>query len=646
MNSAKTKTAIITAMALILLAPLMAASAAGTPTISGIPDITITKNSGNLDRSVDLRDYAQSNEGANNLFYTLTSQSNNRLIDCFIESERYVSCNAPGRNLAGMNSLTITITDSQGRQDSDSFNVTVKDIADVDEIIFEAERSRVTIEPANSIGITFTVENSTREKQCFETGAVLDSDERDEIKVTPSVRQFCLNSGEKTSFSTTITSLKDARTDSYDALVQLDYGTGVKEIPIEIEVIDNEDPVDITRISDYYVCKEPYTQEIRVRLENNSGGTQTIRLNAEHQLLLPVFEFPETTLSGGESDEMNLIIHTNKTTAPGEYTIPVFARSEDQYVERSITFRLVECNEDAFTLNVSPNTATIERNGQQTYTITLTGNIDEGQYVSLSADSDLETQIASTSVFLPAYAEKKVKLIAKARGSDKKGEHKIIVYAWNAKETEQKEVRAEVKAEHKIEIFAANNDFDARVCSATSGQTFEIIVRNNGDYAETVKLGLENVPRTIQAVLSDKSIEVDAGKEKKMFVFINPAFDAPLGDYTISLVARAGNITKRQSLRFRVVEAQQNQQQNLAPIPANQNSGNAENSGNQEGGSNAGTKESGNGFFTGFAAFSQGEALLGGVMILILLLAILIGVSLLNSNKSNGDWVYYNRAAK
>ena len=537
------------------------------PIIEGIPDIAINKDSGSLDKFLDLRDYASDDqESADDLFYVLKSQTNVHLIDCFIEQDHFVSCKDPAFSAIGMNTITIEVIDGGGLSDVDSFNLNVIQSSAVESIFFSADRDDIVMEPEDSMNVRLTIENTLTKRTCFDLTAFLDNDERDEIRATPGVEGFCLNSGERTSVSLTITSFDDARADFYDIEVNLTYPTGERTLFIDVEVVDQEDPIDIVRLSEYNVCKEPYTQEIEVRLENNSGRTQTIELNAEHELLLPVFEFPVTILSANDSDIMVRRIHTNETTALNEYTIPVFARSERYFVQRDITFRLIDCGTDEFDLDVTPNERRIDKGETERFTVVLTSNSDDDLDIRISSDSELPNQLETYRVTLSANSTTRIDLDVSARESDGDGTYKVIVTAWSSNETEEETVKVKVRAEHNIEMLISNNNFEARECSATAGQVYEVTLINKGDFDETIELDLKNVDDSIQAVLSQDEIDLDAGEEKTIYVFVNPSFGTPLGDYTITLTARTDDDELRETLRFRVVESDVIVQENVIEL--------------------------------------------------------------------------------
>ena len=706
--------------AIVLFAILFSISAFSVtyPSIEGIQDISLDTYSGSTAKIVDLRNYSHDDiSNPSSLFYKIESQSNIHLIDCFIEDDYYVSCTSPEYNTIGMSTITVKVVNSFGLTDTDSFNINVTE-TEAKGVIFSVDRQKVFIEKNDSINVQFTVENDSAERKEFNVKTILDHNERDELRVDSAIDSFYLNAREKTTFTVTISSFNDSRSDNYDVEVELTYPNSSKTIVLEVEINEDENPLDLVRVSDYYVCKDSYTQEIEVRLENNSSRTQTIELSADHELLMPYFEFSETTLSSGDYDVMSLKFHTNSTTAFTKYTIPVFIRSENYFVERDITFRLVECEENFFDLSVTPEEKTIERDSRAFFRVKLTSQSNEDQEIRLSSDGDLPSELEDYTVLLRGNSVEYIDLEISARESDDDGLHNIKVYAWNSNETEEENVKVKVKSEHDFELLVETNDFEARICSPVSGQVFEILVINKGDYDEEIEFSLSSVDESIQALVSDNEIELEANGQQKIYVFVNPTFGTPIGNYSITLNADSGRKEITKQLRFKVVETEEElkegviefvnypkevtflpgEEKNLSftiknPLSTKMNNVSLRVYGlgtnvsvspvsinsldgketftfvrKAKAGAHVSNKiydatvevradgyvsttkmkikvtsnpqnedeeEDKTGLLTGFSVLFTGEIMLGGAIILILLIAILLGLSLLNSNKSD-----------
>jgi len=559
-------TKIMAAIAIILLSGVAAASA--TPSIANIPNQVFEKNSDGMDRLLDLRNYTRDETySASRMFYSIEDQTDPRLADCYIEDDYFISCSAPREDSIGANTITVKATNPQGLSATATFEVYVNEPFKASEIVFTADRDTVTLENNDSINVQLTAENNTSKKQCFETVAGISTEDRHEIEAEIYPESFCLSAGQGTTFTLTITADNETRTGTYDIAAKIISENGTaKTKNILAKVTDSDEPINIERVSAYYLCKEPYTQEIKIRLENNSTRTQNIELSAEHELLLPTFEFANTTLRAGQDDEMAMMVNTNMTTEFGEYTIPIFIRSENYYVERDVTVRLVECEKNTFELAVTPSLATISKGKATQFKVTVKNLLNKAQDIRLSSDSDLPNELEKNEISVPANSIVLVKLTVETRETDKTGKHNIKVYAWNSEKSESQTVQVDIKKEHKIEMIVENNNFQARQCSANNSQTFAITLRNKGDFDETAKLKLTNVDESIQAVLSDKELSVKKGEEKKFYVFISPSFSAELGDYTVRLTAKAGNEEISEDLKFRVVEAENDVQKNVIQV--------------------------------------------------------------------------------
>ncbi|HLC79626.1 MAG TPA: hypothetical protein VJG83_04340 [archaeon] len=704
------------AIALVLISTI---SFAGSTLQFNPHDVSIPTTSGPVAKLVDLRNYVSDPQNSpSQMFYSIENQTDPYIIDCYLESDYFISCKAPREN-SGVNTIEVKVTNPQGLSNTQSFNVVVSEEARP-EIEFISSAKKITIEPADAISIMIKGQNNTNETECFEASAILDSRQRDELEVDIAQNEFCLSKNQSTQFSITINSKEDARVGTYNIGVEFTSSKRVVKIPFTVEVVDSAIPIDVIRVSEFYVCKEPYEQQVRVKLTNNSSKTQTITLSANNEVLLPEFEFAKTTLRANESDEMDLTIHTNQNTTLQDYRIGVFITSEDHLVQRDIEIRLIECQEDAFDISISPQKYTIKTGEKKNFTITLTSKSDKDQYVRLSSDGTIQNRLDSYNVFLPKNGIKRVKLEVVARQTDQPKEHNIRVNAWNDLETERKDVKVQIRPEHLIEMIVQNNNFEARVCSANEGQVFEVTIVNKGDYEEKVKLSLEDIPSKVQVELSETEVKIKKGSEKKIYVFVNPSIEAQIGNYTVTLNAKITGDTVSEKLKFRVVGSEPDaiqgviqilsypKQINLMPgeekiisvtikNPLNENLQNVKV--RIYGAQNAATIPTGNlgelqagqtktfertvigsehaspktynatlevradgyvttkqvvirvgpqaqndqeeGFLAGLAVFLTSGGLAIGIILIVIIAAILL-VSLLNSNKSNSDIEYYN----
>ncbi len=99
----------------------------GAPSINGIPDLTFEEGEFPKDNLIDLWNYASDSDTADaNLRFRIVSQSNENLIRCSIDSNRYVDFSMP--NGHGSSDITIEVSDGE-YTDRDSFRIRVNRIA-------------------------------------------------------------------------------------------------------------------------------------------------------------------------------------------------------------------------------------------------------------------------------------------------------------------------------------------------------------------------------------------------------------------------------------------------------------------------------------------------------------------------------------
>lgn len=531
-----------------------AVHAAYAPNFSGMPDFTFPQDSGTHARFIDLSSYASDAPYNGRQFaFAIISQSNNRTADCYLESNYFVSCSMQAGQY-GTSTLTIRATSPTGMHSESSFNVTsMQATPQPGQIRLTVDTDSVTMQRGQAVNVQASVANNSKGNECFTASANMGSQAMKELTAILPPSGFCLAAGQSTKFSLTIGAKKDALAGRYGMELALDYGSGTLRQPIMATVSDSALPLKVTRASPYLVCNEPYGQDIRIMLENNSGAIQAIRLTAYNDTLLPEVEFPNPTLYPGQAIEMNVKLHVNESTQPGEYTLSFLAESQGRKSESAVAVRLDKCRE-AFTLEVAPRTRQINAGSEATYTIYLKSDSDKDTYVMLSSDANITTRLSANYLLLTARSTQRITLTASPPSDAKSATHTLNVSAWNADATAQATAQAIVYAQRDIEMIVANNSFGARACSAQKGQVFEVMVKNNSTRSQTLAFSLSGVPRSVEARLSDTALQINAGSEKKLYVFINPGIDAATGNYTIRLNA-AGISYATQELNFKVVEA-------------------------------------------------------------------------------------------
>ncbi|GEM_PF-3835269 len=437
---------------------------------------------------------------------------------------------------------------------------------------FSLEKNTVSLSRGQSVGIALTITNQSGAQSCYTVSGILGYEQKRNVEISGSQGQICLNAGESTTATITVTALGNAYFGNYVAGIQLaGTGTGTFTKNLMVNVLDfgnsyygqgsggYDGQIGLQRLSPYLICRDDrFSAKIRLLVSNNGPTPANLSISGQHELLLPEFKYPDLALNSWASQEVEMEINFNSTTAPGEYRIPVRASLNGTLVQREIAISLQDCQKNFFDLTVNPGSISLQRNGSAGFYATIANRTADTQTINVSADSDIPLLLDATSVTLGPYQSRQVYMVATARDDQNDGAHEIAVYAWNMDENEQRTVTAYVAGEHKITLWAQNNDFDARICSPGSGQSFEVTVYNSGTYTENVSLYIDNPDRAIGTKLSVQNFTLAKGQSKKAVVAALAGNDAQKGRHTINLRAYASGYPQSSQsigLRFTVADA-------------------------------------------------------------------------------------------
>lgn len=106
------------------------ATQSNAPVISGIPDQTLQEDSGLNENIIDLWSYASDDETSDSdLTFIIVSESNTDIVDCSIDSDRYIDCTTQ-QNQYGFSNIVVEVIDEDSYTDRDSFMVAVSPVND------------------------------------------------------------------------------------------------------------------------------------------------------------------------------------------------------------------------------------------------------------------------------------------------------------------------------------------------------------------------------------------------------------------------------------------------------------------------------------------------------------------------------------
>ncbi len=406
-------------------------------------------------------------------------------------------------------------------------------------ISVSANYDEVNIEAADNIGVMLRIENlSSKDRACVEL-TPYPSDDKLDAKIYGN--EFCLNPNEYTSVTLSITSSGQIEEGSYFIEIEADSNSIViiKTINVNIE---EGTGIELDAPSREEICKTGYTKSIWVNVRNLTNSRQDITLAGESELFLPYFDPMEVRVEANDDKKVELKININDTTEIDFYTIPIFARTDEFYVERDVGIDLIECEVKPFEIIANTSCKDLNKSKDVEISFKIQSLINEDQVIDLSLVSDLKVDLNQTSLILKANDSNSSHFVVTGRNRDLNGEHKMTLYAAGMKGYEEKEFCVEIEGSHAIEMIVNNNNLEQRSCSATDKEIFDVLIKNNGDFDEEIFLSIDNSHDTIGVDISDEEFVLGAHSEKTVYVTVNPAYDAPLGAKTIYLNLITGEL--------------------------------------------------------------------------------------------------------
>ena len=391
----------------------------------------------------------------------------------------------------------------------------------------------LNLEKGQSIGTTVRVTNDSFDVKHLEFEA---STYDFELELVPAVKEFTLNPHETTTFSLSVVANDEVEEGRHNVLIEIkgdDYASGQITVeviePHRIGLVPEQDVVEI--------CKEPYTHYIKVEVENNGTGARDIGLKAESEILLPIFEPAELSVEGGSSRTVKMRIHINNTTQFGEYNVGLFAFVGDDVVERKVIVDVVDCGRDEtpFRLEAIDDSLSIDKGDSENARFRLVSLIDEEQDVRISSVSDLRTEEFDQVMHLDEFESEESRIVVYAEDEDEADGHLVTLYAWNDLGEDSEGIDVEIEPFHKLSAKVLNNDITNRICSAIEFEVFEVEVRNEGDFSERINVSVDNDHETIGIHITDEEFTLDAGESKIVQIAVQPAFDTPIGQKSVTL---------------------------------------------------------------------------------------------------------------
>ncbi|MDO8537994.1 MAG: hypothetical protein Q7S21_03865 [archaeon] len=421
---------------------------------------------------------------------------------------------------------------------------------------------KTSISMQNGKSATILVELKNNSAQNIEAQLLTRTNSND-IKAEFAQSTIFLNAYQQTQIAVNISSETDAE-GAYNVEVKMKYDNIEDSANIAVNVYQDSTQGIALIAFPKNVCINQ-SDVISIQVQNNTGRFQNISLFADSELFLPTITPPNLELGPGETEFIEMKIQSNNTFKEGKYSVNVFAQTENQTVQATANFTLIECvkePEKLFELKVSSTCLEIQKNKTSTISYTLTNLTDKEQEINIRVLSDIINFIPDKKVFLEPREQQSFELELEPRDETETGRHNVSIFAFNDKFDATENACVIVKAQRKTSVKLIKNNLEIE---RGSSETFEIKLTNNGDQSEKFTIRTSNISSDIKVKSSAASIVVAKNSSKSVFINVYSTLNAPLGSKKTSVIIQSDK-TKEITLNFTIKEEIKRIEQNFIEL--------------------------------------------------------------------------------
>jgi uncharacterized membrane protein len=514
---------------------------------------------------IDLRDYAYDLEDKNDLDFELTNQTNDDLIDCFLDDDYFISCDSIS-NQHGSNLLTLKAIDSGNKFAETEMEIETNCFFDGNKRFeFSAEQRGICLEECVTYNTQLTLKNNSTQRECFNFELSYSGYLRTDLgNASSGFLSFCLNEGETSRFPLNI-STYDADNEDYVITVE-DKDQNIS-LEFELEIGDCEN-FDGFRVHEYeaMVCQGE-ERDFSVDVTNTSEKRRTIDLMADSTMLLPYFLKNKVTLDAGEKETVQLHVNA-KHVEPGKYRLFLGGDATNYHIEKYFLLEVQDCSniEERNFIITAPQVCFDVSRGQifessfsirklsecgfcsldeKTVDLFLFGMPNELSYDTVTLEGSEEKQI-DFAIFVPENAKAGTQLLT-ITGE----EREELPFDSEIGFIEDETICVNVLGESNSLISVRTQAKDILWCDS---EIFELEIINNGDFDEAFDLSSINLPRGVTVSLSQDQVIVPKGSSKIIYVSISTDPNSLIKDNQFITIVLDGNMHIETKIYFNVKE--------------------------------------------------------------------------------------------
>ncbi len=411
--------------------------------------------------------------------------------------------------------------------------------------ILNSPGQRFFLEEDTSLAAVFTAKNAGGNRVCYSASA---TSTLDELDLTVSPRDFCINAGENTTVTVTFNATGDTDTGSGTVTLRLENDLNVDQNSVSVRVQQTPDIEFLAE--DFEICKNKTTTET-ISIKNNTGQTQRVRIQTSTNAFAPVLETREITLNAGEQKELDAIFYSSSTKQLGRQTYWLYAYTDRSVSVQKAEYRVKTCEIAVrvdFQINASDACIFATQGESKTVNFSIQNKSDFFQLFWLSAQSELPFSVLTES---PLDIESRESASALVRVSPRldtpNGSYKLSLTADNGGFSKTRNVCLTIGP--ATEVSLNPDSFDIK-----RGESFTtaLLIKNNSTVSKTVQLSTTNTVSNATVSFSPNGFSLSPNAQKTVLVTVQTTNRITRGTYFVDIKTRSENKDYFSTLFFTV----------------------------------------------------------------------------------------------
>lgn len=298
-------------------------------------------------------------------------------------------------------------------------------------------------------------------------------------------------------------------------------------------------------------CKDEPV-ELVIKVINDSNSAQDVRLIADSDEFLPVFDPSDLYLPKNDYRYVDLAVKTFWYTIPGDYELDISARVGTEYVTSKAFFRIVDCAEPAYEPNdnvvttIYDYSVDAEKNEVTYIRFNVRNLLDSTQIIRFSTNKTFV--LAPESVTLIGGEDRDLRLAVKPVKRTSVGSHNVELFTYtNEMLADRDQARVNVLPLNSIFVDLLENNFTIRGCT---GRLTEVYVRNTGDQRLAINVSAGPMPAGIDVVVNSPNFVLNPGESRSTSMYVVVSTSASEGLKEVPITVSSGSLSEERVLVF------------------------------------------------------------------------------------------------